>query len=55
MILVNESGVEPGYRATVLAVVLLLVALAVTTTGRHPFQAAVGIAMVDVLLLVATA
>ncbi len=55
VMLVSGDDVEPGYRATVLAVVLLLVALATTTTGRRPFQAAVAIAFVDVLLLVAVA
>ncbi len=55
VVLVLESGAGTVVRAAVLAVVLLLATLAVTTSGRRPFQAAVAIAMVDVLLVVAAA
>ncbi len=55
VMLAAAADVEPVLRIAALALVLLLAALALTTTGRRPFQAAVAIALVDVLLLVVTA
>lgn len=55
VLLAAVAEVSPALRVGVLAVVLALAAVALGSRGRRPFQSAVGIALVDVLMLVVAA
>jgi hypothetical protein len=53
VIAVGTSAVPGAVLVLAFAAVAMLAALALRARGRVPFQAAIGIAVVDVLLLVA--
>lgn len=52
VVALGAAGAAPWLRVGAVVVAAALVALALTTRGRTPFRAAIGIAAIDVLLLV---